>query len=65
MISAICLLIYELGLIAVFVLVPGILTWIKVLLCLIPAAVCALLIYVLVQRIREIQSGEHDDLDQY
>jgi len=27
--------------------------------------VCALAVYVLVQRIREIQSGEEDDLDKY
>ena len=45
--------------------VTGILLWIKLLLCLIPAIVCALVIYVLVQRIREIRSGETDDLDRY
>ena len=48
-----------------FVMVPGIPGWGKALMCLVPLAVCALAVYVLVQRIREIQSGEEDDLDQY
>ena len=38
---------------------------IVLLLCLIPLAVCGVAVYVLVQRIREINSGEEDDLDQY
>ncbi|MBQ7931464.1 MAG: hypothetical protein IJ334_10680 [Clostridia bacterium] len=64
-IAAGILLLYYIGLIVVFLAVPGILLWIKLLLCLIPAIVCALVIYVLVQRIREIRSGETDDLDRY
>ena len=64
-IAAGSLLLYYIGLIVVFLAVPGILLWIKLLLCLIPAIVCALVIYVLVQRIREIRSGETDDLDRY
>ena len=31
----------------------------------VPLAVCGVAVYVLVQRIREINSGEEDDLDQY
>ena len=50
---------------ALFIWVPGIPGWAKVLLCLIPLAVCAVAVGVLVQRIREIRSGEEDDLDQY
>ena len=64
-IAAGILLLYYIGLIVVFLAVPGILLWVKLLLCLIPAIVCALVIYVLVQRIREIRSGETDDLDRY
>ena len=48
-----------------FVCVPGIPGWAKALMCLVPLAVCALAVYVLVQRVREIKSGEEDDLDQY
>ncbi len=60
-----CLLLYYFGIIALFVLIPGILWWAKMLLCAIPLAVCAVLIFVLVQRIRELNSGETDDLDRY
>ena len=50
---------------ALFIWVPGIPGWVKALLCIIPAAVCAVAVAMLVQRIREIRSGEEDDLDQY
>ena len=59
------LILYYGGIVAVFVCVPGIPGWAKALLCIVPLAVCALAVYVLVQRIKEIQSGEEDDLDQY
>ena len=59
------LILYYGGIAAVFLLVPGIPGWAKALLCIVPLAVCALAVYVLVQRIKEIQSGEEDDLDQY
>ena len=59
------LVLYYGGIVAVFVCVPGIPGWVKALLCIVPLAVCALAVYVLVQRIKEIQSGEEDDLDQY
>ena len=36
-----------------------------VLLCLIPLGVCGVTVLVLVQRIRELNSGETDDLDKY
>ena len=48
-----------------FICVPGIPGWAKALLCIVPLAVCAVAVGVLVQRIREIRSGEEDDLDQY
>ena len=59
------LILYYGGIVAVFVCVPGIPGWAKALLCIVPLAVCTLAVYVLVQRIKEIQSGEEDDLDQY
>ena len=59
------LMLYYGSMAAMFVCVPGIPGWAKALLCLIPLAVCAVAVGVLVQRIREIRSGEEDDLDQY
>ena len=59
------LILYYGGMAALFVWAPGIPGWAKALLCLIPLAVCAVAVGVLVQRIREIKSGEEDDLDQY
>ena len=59
------LVLYYTGITAVFLTDSGIAGWVKALLCLIPLAVCGVAVYVLVQRIREINSGEEDDLDQY
>lgn len=39
--------------------------WVKVLVGLIPLALLGASVYVLVQRIKEIRSGEEDDLSQY
>ena len=61
----ILLVLYYIGITAVFLADPGIAGWIKALLCLVPLALSALAVAVLVQRIREIKSGEEDDLDQY
>ena len=59
------IVLYYGGMAVLFAFVPGIPGWAKALLCLIPLAVCAVAVGVLVQRIREIKSGEEDDLDQY
>ncbi len=59
------ILLYYGGIAVVFALIPDIPGWAKALMCFVPLAVCALAVYVLVQRIREIKSGEEDDLDQY
>ncbi|MBE6610967.1 MAG: hypothetical protein E7632_00625 [Ruminococcaceae bacterium] len=56
---------YYVGMIALFCIIPGIAWWAKLLLSVIPAAICSVLVYVLVQRIRELQSNETDDLDKY
>ena len=37
----------------------------KVLFALVPAALTAVLVYVCIQRIKEIRTGEEDDLSQY
>ncbi len=39
--------------------------WVKVLIGLIPLALLGASVFVLVQRIKEIRSGEEDDLSQY
>ena len=39
--------------------------WAKVLVGLIPLAMLGASVYVLIQRIKEIRSGEEDDLSQY
>ena len=59
------IVLYYGGMAALFVWVPGIPGWAKALMCIVPLVVCAMAVYVLVQRIREIRSGEEDDLDQY
>lgn len=40
-------------------------TWVKVLVGLIPLAMLGASVYVFIQRIKEIRSGEEDDLSQY
>ena len=59
------IVLYYGGMAALFVWVPGIPGWAKALMCIVPLVVCAMAVYVLVQRIREIKSGEEDDLDKY
>ena len=63
--SALFVIIYYGGLLLLFAFQPEIPSWARILLCLVPLAVCAVAVGVLVQRIREIRSGEEDDLDQY
>ncbi len=64
-IAAIALIIYYLGMAIMFVFIPGMIWWVKVLLCVIPASFGGVVIHVLIQRIKEIKSGETDDLDKY
>ena len=63
--SALFVMIYYGGLLLLFAFQPEIPSWARILLCLIPLGVCAVVIFVLVQRIRELKSGETDDLDNY
>lgn len=39
--------------------------WAKLLSCLIPLALIGVSVFVLVERIKEVRSGEEDDLSQY
>lgn len=59
------LLLYYAGMAVLFTSIPEIVWWFKALLCVIPLAFVGVVIHVLVQRIREIRSGENDDLDKY
>ena len=62
---AVLLVLYYAGLAALLICVPGISWWGKTLLCVLPAAVSTGVIAVTVQRLKEISSGETDDLDRY
>ena len=64
-VSALCILLYYGAALVLFALIPDFPWWGKALLCLIPLSVCSVVILVLVQRIRELKSGESDDLDKY
>lgn len=54
-----------LGYAVLIFLVPAIPLWIKLLGAVIPLALLGVTIYVLCERIKEIRSGEEDDLDNY
>ena len=54
-----------LGYAVLIFLVPAIPLWIKLLGAVIPLALLGATIYVLCERIKEIRSGEEDDLDNY
>lgn len=64
-VSALCILLYYGAALVLFALIPGFPWWGKLLLSLIPLGVCSVVILVLVQRIRELKSGETDDLYKY
>ena len=54
-----------LGYAVLIFLVPAIPLWIKLLGAVIPLALLGVTIYVLCERIKEIRSGDEDDLDHY
>jgi hypothetical protein len=63
--SALFVILYYGGLLILFAFQPEIPSWAQILLCLSPLGVCGVTVLVLVQRIRELKSGETDDLDNY
>ena len=61
---AVIMCLYYAGIAAVFSQM-AMAVWEKVLLIVVPLILCGVVIYVLVQRIREINGGEEDDLENY
>jgi len=62
---AIIFILYYGGFAAVCLLLPEIPVFIKLLFGIIPLALAGVMIYVVVTRIKEIRSGEEDDLSKY
>lgn len=62
---AILFVVYYVGIVAVFCILPGIPLWVKILFSVVPLALAGVMIGVLSSRIKEIRSGEEDDLSQY
>ena len=63
--SAVFVVLYYGGALVLFACQPDIPPWAKVLAGLATLALSAVAVGMLVQRIREIRSGEEDDLDKY
>ncbi len=61
----ILVLLYYIGMAALFVLVDGIPLQMKALMLVIPVLLGAVMVGVLVSRIKEIEGGEEDDLSKY
>lgn len=64
-IVTICVCLYYAIFIAICLMIDGIPFIVKIIGCAIPAAIMLACIYVLVERIKEIRSGEEDDLSKY
>ena len=65
LIIAVILATYYLIISALCLFLPGIPMIVKFLLAAIPIALASVMVYVLLERIEEIRSGEEDDLSQY
>ena len=59
------MIVYYIGVIIFFMAVPGIPTVVKLLMIVVPLILAAVMVGVLISRIKEIQGGEEDDLSQY
>ena len=44
---------------------PELSVWVRLAAIVLPLAVCGVLLYVLIERVREIRDGEEDDLENY
>ena len=64
-IIAIIFALYYIGFGAICLLIPGIPLLVKLIFGIVPLALAGVMIYVLVTRIKEIRSGEEDDLSKY
>ena len=56
---------YYIGIVVFFMTIPGVPVIARVLLIVIPIMLAAVMLGVLISRIREIKGGEEDDLSQY
>lgn len=59
------LVIYYVVIAAVFFLIPDIVTAVKILLAVIPLSLAGVMFAMLLERVKEIRSGEEDDLSKY
>lgn len=64
-IITILFVLYYIGITALFLLTDEFSTLVKLLLIIIPLALAGVMIGVLISRIKEIRSGEEDDLSKY
>ncbi len=64
-IITVVLVLYYVGIIALFIFEPGIPFGAKLAMIIIPLAICGVLIGACISRIKEIQGGEEDDLSKY
>lgn len=62
---AVVMILYYTGIAVFFMAIPVVPTVIRILMVVIPAVLAAVMIGVLISRIKEIQGGEEDDLSQY
>lgn len=62
---AFIMIVYYIGAAVFFMAVPGIPTVVKLLMIVVPLILAAVMVGVLISRIKEIQGGEEDDLSQY
>ena len=64
-IIAVVVVFYYLGIVALFLWMEGVPFWAKVLITVVLLALSGVMLGVLVSRIKEIRSGEEDDLSKY
>ena len=64
-IITVVIVLYYIGIAAVMAIIPGMPVVVKILMVLIPTIVAAVMVGVLISRIKEIRSGEEDDLSKY
>lgn len=62
---ALIVVLYYIGIAVFFVKIPGVSAVVKIVMVVIPLALAAVMIGVLISRIKEIKGGEEDDLSQY
>lgn len=62
---ALIIILYYVGIAVFFMTIPGIPAIVKILMVVIPLILAAVMLGVLISRIKEIQGGEEDDLSQY